>query len=277
MTEAQGINSKEQAGTLEGRTAVVTGTGHPRGMGAAIARRLAEEGARVVVTDIPAAEEAIGELARAIEADGGTAMAVTVDVTQVDQIEACVRQTVDAYGDLSILVNNAGLGIGSAEFLDNSAEIWARTFAVNVFGVAEFCRAAIPAMRGSGGVIVNNSSLAGIGSPPGTPAHYVASKHAVIGLTRSLALEFGPEQIRCLAICPGSVKTQLYDAVMQIHMEVHDCSYEEAEAMEVDAIPLGYSCEPEAVADMVACLCGPAGRYVTGVALPIAGGMAPGL
>lgn len=99
----------------------------------------------------------------------------------------------------------------------------------------------------------------------------------MIGLTRAVAVEFGPDNIRCVAICPGSVRTRLHARVMEMHMDMHGFSYEEAEAFEVGTIPLGYSCEPEEVAGVVAFLVCPEGGYLTGVSLPIAGGMAPGL
>ena len=263
---------------LKGKVAIVTGAGHPQGMGAAIALKLAQEGAKVVITDLASAENQLTERVASINAGGGTAMAMLVDVTDPEQIRACIQRTEEVFGGLDILVNNAGIGIGSAGFLQNSRDIWDLTFAVNVFGVSEFCRAALPLMQArGGGVIINNSSVAGLGATAGMPAHYVASKHAVIGLTKSIAQEFGKDKIRCVAICPGSVKTQMYDKVMGVHMERYDCSYEEAEVIEAESIPMGYTCESSAAADVVAFLASPAAQYVTGIALPIAGGMSPGL
>jgi NAD(P)-dependent dehydrogenase (short-subunit alcohol dehydrogenase family) len=145
-------------------------------------------------------------------------------------------------------------------------------------GTAEFCRAVLPVMQaGGGGVIINNASLAGLGSIVGMPACYTASKHAVIGLTKTIAQEFGKDGIRCVAVCPGSIKTQVYDIVLEGHMEMKDCSRDEAEAIETSTIGLGYSAEPSEVADVVAFLASPAASYITGVALPVAGGMPPGL
>ena len=108
-------------------------------------------------------------------------------------------------------------------------------------------------------------------------APLTASKHAVIGLTKAIAHEFAPEGIRCVAICPGSVRTQMYDNVMQLYQDDMDITLEEAEAFEAETVPLGWSCEPEEVAGVVAFLVSDAARYLTGIAVPISGGMSRGL
>jgi 3-oxoacyl-[acyl-carrier protein] reductase len=263
---------------MKDKVAIVTGASHPLGMGAAAARRLAREGVRVVVADLANTENQLNGLVAEIEAAGGTAVATAVDVTRPEQIQACVEKTVRLFGRLDILFNNAGVGLGDVNYLDNSKEIWDLTFAVNVMGVMEFCRAALPIMREhGGGVIINNASVGGLGAVGGMPAPYTASKHAVIGLTKSIAQEFGKDRIRCVAICPGSIRTQMYNYVIELHMEMNKSTREEAEAIEASTIPLGYSCEASEVADVVAFLAGPAAKYITGVALPVAGGMSPGL
>ena len=264
--------------SLEGKVAVVTGASHPRGMGAAVAAKLASLGAAVGLVDLESTADALAERTVGIAASGGRALAVHADATDPDSVRSCVAAVVDELGAPEILVNNAGVGIGSHRLLENSEEIWSQTLAVNLMGVNRFSCAVIPHMQSAGGgVIVNNASVAGLGGMLGIPAPYTASKHAVIGLTKAIAVEFGSDNIRCVAICPGSVKTQLHDRVMELHMDTYDLTYEEAEAFEVGAIPLGYSCEPEEVAGVVAFLVGPEGRYLTGVSIPVAGGMAPGL
>lgn len=262
----------------EGKTAIVTGASHPRGMGAAVAAKLASVGAAVALVDLERTAGELAERADDIVASGGRALAVHADATDGDSVQSCVAAVAEQLGPPEILINNAGVGIGSHQLLENSEEIWSQTLAVNLLGVNRFSCAVIPHMQAAGGgVIVNNSSMSGLGAIAGIPAPYTASKHAVIGLTKAIALEFGPDNIRCVAICPGSVRTQLHARVMEMHMDLHDLSYEEAEELEVGFIPLGYSCEPEEVAGVVAFLVGPEGRYLTGVSLPIAGGMAPGL
>jgi 3-oxoacyl-[acyl-carrier protein] reductase len=258
--------------------AIVTGAGHPLGIGAATARRLAADGVRVVVCDLPKTREQLESLTVDVEAANGTALAIIVDITKPEQVQACVDETLQTFGQLDILFNNAGVGIGSAEYLETTREAWDLSLAVNVMGTADFCRAVLPVMQtGGGGVIINNASLAGLGSIIGMPACYTASKHAVVGLTKTIAQEFAKDNIRCVAVCPGSVKTQMYDPIIEAHMENNNYSREEAEAIEVSPIALGYSAEPSEVADVVAFLASPAASYITGVSLPVAGGMPHGL
>jgi 3-oxoacyl-[acyl-carrier protein] reductase len=260
------------------RVAIVTGAGHPLGIGAATARRLAADGVRVVVCDLPETKERLDSLVADIEAQNGKALRCIVDITAPEQIQACVDETLKVFGRLDILFNNAGASVGSQEYLETSRDLWDLSMAVNVVGTADFCRAVLPAMQsGGGGVIINNASLAGLGSIIGMPACYVASKHAVVGLTKAIAQEFGKSRIRCVAVCPGSIKTQLYDMVLEGHMEMNDCSREEAESIEASTIAMGYSADPSKVADVVAFLASPAAGYITGVALPVAGGMSQGL
>ena len=263
---------------LSEKVAIVTGASHPKGIGAAIALKLAQQGARVVLADLAAAKDQLDERVAEIKEQGGSAIAALVDVTDVEQVEASVQLAQEAFGGLDILVNNAGVGLGSPRYMENSQSAWDINFAVNVFGVHNFCHAAIPPMlaRG-GGVIINNSSLAGLGAITGIPAPYTASKHAVIGLTKSIASEFGKDGIRCLTFCPGSIKTQMYEDVIRAHMEQQSLSREDAEAYEVSTVPLGYCCDPSEVANVVAFLASPDASYLTGVSIPVAGGMSPGL
>jgi len=263
---------------VKDRVAIVTGAGHPLGIGAATARRLAADGVRVVVCDLPDTRDCLDSLVADIEAAGETAQPIIVDITKPEHIQACVDQTLETFGRLDILFNNAGASVGSPEYLGTARETWELSLAVNVMGTSDFCRAVLPVMQsGGGGVIINNASLAGLGSIIGMPACYVASKHAVVGLTKAIAQEFGESNIRCVAVCPGSVKTQLYDLVLDGHMKVNDCSREEAESIEASTIAMGYSADPTEVADVVAFLASPAASYITGVALPVAGGMSQGL
>lgn len=257
---------------------IVTGAGHPQGIGAAAARRLAADGVRVVVCDLPETRDQLESLVNDVGADSGRAIPIAVDITKVEQIQACVAETLKVFGRLDVLFNNAGVGVGSPEYLETTRDAWDLSFAVNVMGTVDFCRAVLPVMRsGGGGVIINNASLAGLGAIAGMPACYTASKHAVVGLTKSIAQEFGADNIRCVAVCPGSIKTQMYDPVIEMHMRSNSCSREEAEAIEAAPIAMGYSADPAEVAEVVAFLASPAAGYLTGVALPVAGGMAQGL
>ena len=263
---------------LSGKVAIVTGASHPRGMGAAIAARLAGDGAAVALVDLAGSADDLDRRAADIEASGARAVSVQADATDPESVQSCVAEVADRLGSPDILVNNAGVGIGSPRLLENSEEIWAQTLGVNLLGVNRFSCAVIPHMRAAGGgVIVNNSSVAGLGAMVGIPAPYTASKHGVIGLTKATALEFAADNIRCLAICPGSVRTQMHGKVLDLWMDVYGLSREDATKIETESIPLGYSCEPEQVADVVGYLVSEGAGYLTGIAVPIAGGVAPGL
>jgi NAD(P)-dependent dehydrogenase (short-subunit alcohol dehydrogenase family) len=273
---------------LEGKVAVVTGAGRPKGMGRASALKLAEQGAIVVVTDVAREREdltiegflgigddfaSLEKLVSEIETLGSRGLAIPVDVTDADQIRACVDQTCETFGGVDILFNNAGTGIGVGGFLDVQSENWDLSWQVNVKGMVEFCRAVIPKMieRG-GGSIINNASMAGLGASPGFGA-YVVTKFAVVGLTKLLAAEFGPQNIRCNATCPGAILTDMGEEEITFIAMREGISQEEARKVFDELAALGHAAQPEEVADVVAYLAGPRSGYLTGVALPVAGGM----
>jgi len=267
---------------LDGKVAIVTGAGHPRGMGQAASLRLAEHGAAVVLTDLAKGEDddalrGLRKGVRHIEAGGGKAMAMAVDVTRRADIEDCVARTLTAFGGIDILFNNAGTPVGAGAFLDMTDAQWDMSYEVNVRGPALFCRAVIPHMieRG-GGSIINNASVAGLGAIPFMAA-YTATKFAVVGLTKAIATEFGHHNVRCNAICPGSIKTAMYDLEATHIAERRGITVEEAKRSLDEEGWMKRSAEPGEVADVVAYLAGPASSFITGVALPVAGGMAPGL
>lgn len=189
--------------SLDGRTAVVTGGG--RGIGRAVCKRLAEAGARVVVADLDA--DVAGEVAAEVTAAGGTATARRLDVASGDDIVATADAAVADHGGLDIWVNNAGI-YPSQPLLEMTDEDWDRVMDVNVRGAFVGSREAARRMvaAGAGGVIVNLASVAGYRGRA-TLAHYSSSKHALRGLTRSLAVELGSHGIRALAVAPTMVVT----------------------------------------------------------------------
>jgi NAD(P)-dependent dehydrogenase (short-subunit alcohol dehydrogenase family) len=277
---------------LEGKVAIVTGAGRPKGMGRASALKLAEQGANVVVTDLARKRKdlsiegllgigdefaALEKVVSEIEALGSRGLAMAVDVTDVDQIRACVDKTCDVFGGVDILFNNAGTAIGVGSFLDILSENWDLSWRVNVKGMVEFCRAAIPKMieRG-GGSIINNASMAGLGAGRGYGA-YVVTKFAVVGLTKLLAAEFGPQNIRCNATCPGNILTDMGEEEITFIAMEKGIDKEEARKVFDEMAALGRAARPEEVADVVAYLAGPRSGYLTGVALPVAGGTPLGL
>ena len=254
-----------QGSLLLDKVAIVTGAGHPKGIGRAIADAFQREGATVVITDLAGAE--------GLEEAGGIAL----DVTDPLQVDAAIKRVIDEHGRLDIVVNNAGVGMGSPDFLQLTDKDWELSLNVNVRGVANVCQAAIPHMQHRGGSIINVASLAGIGAMNSIPACYTASKFATVGLTKQIAAQFAKDQIRCNALCPGSVVTQMHASVLATLAEEHNISLEEAQALENSVIPLGRSAQPKEVADAAVYLASDLSAYVTGTTLLVAGGMSPGL
>lgn len=263
---------------LHEKVALVTGAGHPKGIGRAIALKLAEQGATVVVTDLESASADMADAVEQLKALSGDVLAVAVDVTQKEQITACVDQVLARFGKIDVLVNNAGVGVGSAELTELTDQDWELSFKVNVKGTADFSQAVIPTMlEQGGGSIINVASLLGLGALEAIPACYTATKFAVIGLTKQIAMNYAKQNIRCNAVCPGSVVTQMHATTLELIAQEHGISIEEAQALEDANIPMGYSAQPSVIGDAVAYLASPAASYMTGVALPVAGGMSPGL
>ncbi|MBO7742672.1 SDR family oxidoreductase [Paenibacillus sp. MWE-103] len=190
---------------LSGKAAIVTGAAS--GMGKAIAELFAAEGAKVVVGDLRL--DAAQAVADGIAAAGGTAIAVAANVAKEDDVRQLVAKTVEAYGTLDILVNNAGIMDNFVPAADLTDELWDRVFAVNATGVMRTTRQALPIfMAKKSGVIVNIASAGGLqGSRAG--AAYTASKHAVVGFTKNVGFQYANYGIRCNAIAPGGVNTNI--------------------------------------------------------------------
>jgi NAD(P)-dependent dehydrogenase (short-subunit alcohol dehydrogenase family) len=197
---------------LKDKVVVVTGAGS--GMGKAIAQLFAEEGAKVIVSDIQAA--AVDAVVAAIQQQGGEATGVTANVAKLGEVERMVQTAVTAYGSLDVLVNNAGIMDNFMPVGDVTDELWERILGVNLTGPFMACRAAVRIMldQPSGGVIVNNASIGGLYGVRGGAA-YVASKHGLLGLTKNLAATYGREggRIRANAIAPGGVKTNIQSTI----------------------------------------------------------------
>jgi ketoreductase len=246
---------------LAGRVAFVTGAS--RGIGEAVARRLAEEGARVALgsRDLAACERLAKELREA----GAEAVAFRCDVTDRGSVAAAIRGTVEAFGRIDVLVNNAGRG-GPTPLDDPTDDRWDAILATNLTGAFRVTREAAPVLS-NGGRVINMSSVTGRFGVARLSA-YSASKHGVIGLTRSLALELAPRQITVNAICPGWVETDMARGGFRELSENEDEGRRIAAAM----APLGRVLDPEEVAGLVAYLASDDARSVTGQAIVIDGG-----
>jgi 3-oxoacyl-[acyl-carrier protein] reductase len=264
--------------TNEIPSAIVTGAGHPQGIGHAIAISLAKSGFNVAVCDLVENSRHLKALAGEIEEQGVSARHLPVDITCHEQVTSCVDRVVADFGSIDVLVNNAGVAIGSPGFLEVTDAEWDLSYEVNVKGMARFSRAVIPVMQAQkAGAIVNISSLCGLRNIPPTPPCYTATKFAVVGMTKSIAQEFGGDNIRCNAVCPGSIDTRMREIAMQNIARFSSISLEEAEREENATISLGRPATPQEVAEVVAFLASPAAAYLTGAAIPVDGGMSFGL
>jgi NAD(P)-dependent dehydrogenase (short-subunit alcohol dehydrogenase family) len=250
-------------GRVEGKACVVTGAGS--GIGKAIAERLAEEGGKVVCVDINP-ETAIAT-ADVIQQAGGTATAFTADVSDPKQVDAFVAQCIELYGQIDVLVNNAGVNIPGVLHEVSDAVI-DKTLNVNVKGAIYGCRAAIPSMlKQGGGSIVNISSVNGLVSEPFLTV-YSASKGAVVMLTRGVALDYAKRGIRCNAICPGWVDTPINYA----HAEMLG-GLEKVYATIDTFQPIGRPGEPREIAHLALFLASDEASFLTGAVIPADGGM----
>jgi len=267
-------------GLLTGKVALVTGAGSENGIGFGACLSLAKAGAKVVITDLvrsTADQQRLDTRVADIVTMGGDAISCALDVTDRQQAEDAIEACVEHFGRLDIVFNNAGFPGGVGPFLEQTDEQYNISWQVNLMGIVNVCRSAIPVMQAQGGgSIVNNSSLAGIGVIAGLSG-YSASKFAVVGLTKVMAAEFGGNNIRVNAVCPGMVWTDMGKAEVEFLREPGQ-SFEDAKSLAVQEVPLQKRwASAQEIGDAVVYLGSNLSTYVTGVALPVAGGLAPGL
>lgn len=242
---------------------VILITGGTRGIGLASARLFADEGAQVVIVgrDVDRGTDAARRVLAGFEPG---------DVSRADDCQRILARTLEHHSHLDVLVNCAGIIFRNRTVEQTTEEEWDQTFAVNVKGAFLMSKYALPALRESGGAIVNVSSYVGLVGFAGASA-YAASKAALINLTRSMALDHAREGIRVNAVCPGSVDTDMIHAAWEQFGNV-----EEAQRLWAAKHPLGRIASPEEVAHAVAFLASEEASFITGTALPVDGGITAG-
>lgn len=247
--------------SFEGQVALVTGAGS--GMGLATARAFAEAGASVVLADIN--EEAVRTAADKLTARAFKAIAIYCNVADESQVVSMIEQTVSTFGRLDAAFNNAGVISRWTEMVAVTNDEWNRVMEINLRGVWNCMRHELRQMLQQGsGAIVNCSSIGGIAGAPGLSA-YSASKHGVIGLTKTAALEYAAKGIRVNAVCPGMINTPMADVLTGGNTQILDEMVKNA--------PIGRLGEPEEIAAAVLWLCSPGASYVIGHALVVDGGL----
>lgn len=251
-------------GMLTGKIALITGAS--AGIGRATAIRMALEGARLVVSDIVV--EGGEETAATIRAAGGEAIFVKADVSSAADVEALVAKAVETYGRIDCACNNAGIEGRIAPLADQPIDNFDRIMAINARGTFLCMRAEIGAMLTSGGgSIVNIASVAGLIGFPGL-SPYVASKHAINGMTKNAALEYGKAGIRVNTICPGGVDTRMLDSLAEQATGGTQTSAQMMDSMH----PIGRVGKPDEIAEAIVWLCSDKASFVTGANLPVDGG-----
>ena len=254
-------------GRFDGRVVAVTGAAG--GIGREVALRLASEGAAVVAVDL--AGQALDAVVAEIAGAGGRAVAAVADVTDEAQVKAYVAVAVDTFGGLDALINNAGIEGSVRPLTETEAVDFDRVIAVNVRGVWLGMKHAAPAIAArGGGAIVNTSSVAGVRGTPGIIA-YGASKHAVVGMTKTAAVELAPMRIRVNAVCPSPIETRMMRSLEAGMLPTDPSAVHDQIAA---SIPLARYGEPSEVAALMCFLCSDDAVFLTGGAIPIDGGMA---
>lgn len=248
---------------LEGKVAFITGAAGGQGRAAAIV--FAREGAKVAAVDVDA--QGLDETIRLVKEAGGEAIAIHCDVSNEEQVKAAIAKTVEAFGKLNILYNNAGIAhrniFITVEELD--VEEWEKIQNVNLKGTYLVCKHGIPELvRAGGGSIINTASTAALINSPGGPS-YSATKGAIISLTRHLAATYAKKGIRVNALAPGYVKTPMTKAMEEV--------FPDLDRVASEATPLGRGADPEEIANVALFLASDESSFVTGAVIVADGGL----
>jgi NAD(P)-dependent dehydrogenase (short-subunit alcohol dehydrogenase family) len=242
---------------------VILVTGGSTGIGRATSKILAQEGARVVIMDVQ--DEQGEQTAAAIKSAGGLAEYHHADVADYEQVRALITSIADNYGKLDGALNNAGIEGPAIKILDYSLEDWERVLRVNLTGVFVCMKCEVEQMskQGSGGSIVSTASVAGLVGLPGASS-YNSAKHGVVGLTKTVALEYAARNLRVNAVCPGFIDTPMLGRVTDASEKIRDKL--------IGQVPMKRVANPDEIGNAVAWLLSEKSSYVTGVALPVDGG-----
>ena len=255
-----------EGGALAGRVVVVTGAAN--GIGRSIAQMAAAERGAVMVADISGIGERTAEDIRAV---GGTAEYTSCDVSETEQVRGLMERTRERFGAIDVLVSNAGIGGDALRLHELSVDSWDRTVAVNLRGPFLCAKFAIPHLLKTGrGVIVNIASTYGLVGAPLSPA-YCATKGAVVNLTRQLAVDYGHQNLRVNAICPGYVDTDMGGHRARLSKVEADAALARRE-MHASEQPLGRQASPDEIAGVAIFLASDASSFMTGAIIPVDGG-----
>ena len=258
---------------MKNKIALITGAADQRGIGFACAQALLEQGATVVITDLASRQQEIDD---AVTVLGDKAHGLALDVTEEEQAQAVAGQIQRDLGTINILINNAGTGVGAKPLMDSTAQDWTMSWTVNVLGTVNCCKAVIPQMQANGGgVIINNSSASGLRAMPAYGA-YAADKHALIGLTRTLAGELGGQNVRVVAICPGVINTSMNDLQVTKLADERGATKEAIESAMGDASGMKRIGQPIEVGRVAAFLASDGASYMNGNAVEVTGGLISG-
>ena len=250
---------KKLSRSVKGRVAIITGAGS--GMGEATAKVFASEGVKVIASDIDLQEAE--RVSAEINKSDGESTALRLDVTDKSSIDECLKETIASYGAIDFIINNAGVSSVTSIEDENYENYWDDTLNVVLTGQIRLIRAALPfLLKSDNARIVNISSTEGFGASP-YHSPYTAAKHGVIGLTRSLALELGPQGITVNCICPGPINTNMTASI----------DPKDKETYARRRVGLKRYGEPEEVAHATLNLCLPSSSYINGVYLPVDGGL----
>ncbi|HSE05173.1 MAG TPA: glucose 1-dehydrogenase [Methylomirabilota bacterium] len=251
---------------FDGKVVLITGAAG--GIGRAAAVRFAAEGARLGLVDI--SPDGLREARAAVEKAGGTALAVEADVTRAADVARYAAAVAERFGGIDCFFNNAGILGAVRPLVDYPEDAFDRVLAVNVKGVWLGMKTVAPLLRArGGGVIVNTASIAGLRGSRANLVAYIASKHAVVGLTRTAALELAPDRIRVNAVCPSPIETDMVRLLEEGNNPANPAAVHERMAA---AIPLRRYGTPDEVAALVTFLCSADAAYLTGGIYPVDGG-----